>query len=254
MDLLNAILEKVTNALKGLKKISDDVEKIKASSVPSRDIDYSFFEMYSSNTFLKIKANLFKNEKVMFSFVDKSNPNSVKSIDCFLTFGEALLLAEKAKSSLIKKCVAEKSKGEQYPKESYTSPFGGINEEKCKQRNLRTDGKAISRLFKIGAGSRSEVIVTAELKAGHSDSNGLIVPEKGKPELVIRVPMQYKDLVIMSKLLEANITAYLSAQYSSNAYKSEYNKSNSYNANNVQPYAAYEQPAPQEYNNYYQSA
>lgn len=225
-EMLKSILRKLSNALKGLKKISNDVDVIKAAvsqdSKQNQNIEYSFFEMYSSNTFLKVKANLFKSEKVMFSFVDKSNPNNIRSIDCFLTFGEALLLAEEAKSSLLKKCANEKAKGNQYPAESYTSPFGGVNEAGCKKRNLRTDGKALSRYFKIGAGSKSEIIFTAESRAGHSNDKGLIVPEKGKAELTIRVPMGYKDLLIMGKLIDANIMAYLSAQYTHNAYRSDY--------------------------------
>lgn len=207
MLILNSIIKKLSNALKGLKKISTDVDTIKAavSQDSKQNIEYSFFEMYSSNTFLKVKANLFKSEKVMFSFVDKSNPQNIRSIDCFLTFGEALLLAEEAKGTLLKKCAAEKAKGNQYPAESYTSPFGGVNEVACKKRKLRNDGKALSRYFKIGAGSKSEIIFTAESRAGHSNDKGLIVPEKGKAELTIRVPMGYKDLLIMGKLIDANI-------------------------------------------------
>lgn len=224
MLILNSIIKKLSNALKGLKKISNDVDTIKAavSQDSKQNIEYSFFEMYSSNTFLKVKANLFKSEKVMFSFVDKSNPQNIRSIDCFLTFGEALLLAEAAKGTLLKKCAAEKAKGNQYPAESYTSPFGGVNEVACKKRKLRNDGKALSRYFKIGAGSKSEIIFTAESRAGHSNDKGLIVPEKGKAELTIRVPMGYKDLLIMGKLIDANIMAYLSSQYAHNAFKSEY--------------------------------
>ena len=236
-EMLKSILRKLSNALKGLKKISNDVDTIKAAvskDLQNKNIEYSFFEMYSSNTFLKVKANLFKSEKVMFSFVDKSNPNNIRSIDCFLTFGEALLLAEEAKSSLLKKCANEKAKGNQYPTESYTSPFGGVNEAGCKKRNLRTDGKALSRYFKIGAGSKSEIIFTAESRAGHSNDKGLIVPEKGKAELTIRVPMGYKDLLIMGKLIDANIMAYLSAQYTHNAYRSDY-KGNKTDSDTTQP-------------------
>lgn len=262
-EMLKSILRKLSNALKGLKKISNDVDTIKAAvskDLQNQNIEYSFFEMYSSNTFLKVKANLFKSEKVMFSFVDKSNPNNIRSIDCFLTFGEALLLAEEAKSSLLKKCANEKAKGNQYPTESYTSPFGGVNEAGCKKRNLRTDGKALSRYFKIGAGSKSEIIFTAESRAGHSNDKGLIVPEKGKAELTIRVPMGYKDLLIMGKLIDANIMAYLSAQYAHNAYRSDYkgNKTDSYTTQPQSEPISYTPQAistmPQTYNPNYYSA
>lgn len=119
---------------------------------------------------------------------------------------------------------------------------------------MRTDGKALSRYFKIGAGSKSEIIFTAESRAGHSNDKGLIVPEKGKAELTIRVPMGYKDLLIMGKLIDANIMAYLSAQYTHNAYRSDYkgNKTDLY-TNQTQsyepiPYAPQAVPAmPQPY-------
>ena len=82
-EMLKSILRKLSNALKGLKKISNDVDTIKAAvskDLQNQNIEYSFFEMYSSNTFLKVKANLFKSEKVMFSFVDKSNPNNIRTL------------------------------------------------------------------------------------------------------------------------------------------------------------------------------
>ena len=64
-EMLKSILRKLSNALKGLKKISNDVDTIKAAVLQDskQNIEYSFFEMYSSNTFLKVKANLFKVKK-----------------------------------------------------------------------------------------------------------------------------------------------------------------------------------------------
>ena len=74
-EMLKSILRKLSNALKGLKKISNDVDTIKAAvskDLQNQNIEYSFFEMYSSNTFLKVKANLFKSEKVCLVLLIKA--------------------------------------------------------------------------------------------------------------------------------------------------------------------------------------
>ena len=73
--------------------------------------------------------------------------------------------------------------------------------------------------------------------------------------------MGYKDLLIMGKLIDANIMAYLSSQYAHNAFKSEY-KGYEQEPNTTQPQSYEPNPytpqaiptMPQTYNPNYYSA
>lgn len=107
----------------------------------------------------------------------------------------------------------EKAKGEKYPRAVYHSPLGGINEEKCRERKLRSDGKAISRSFNLAPGNRQPYIITAEQRPGKTDERGLIVPENGRPEIVIRVPATREMLIGAVELTNRHITAYLAGMY-----------------------------------------
>ena len=116
-----------------------------------------------------------------------------------------------------KLAAAEKAKGEKYPKAVWYSPLGGVNEQKAKERNLRSDGKAISRCFNIAPGAKADFVVTVTQGAGKSQPNGIITPE-GKPEVTIRVACSADNLKGLALSLKAHIEAYFAACYATNAY------------------------------------
>ena len=140
---------------------------------------------------MKAKANTFAIGKVLFSFVkfDEKTKKSLESMDVYMDMDDALLFANDVLNGRIATLAAEeKAKGAAFPRAVWSTKLGGINEEKAKERGLRDDGKAISRLFNLAPGARQPFVFTAEQRPGTSDEKGLIQPEyKGKPEVQIRV-------------------------------------------------------------------
>lgn len=214
------ITETQERILKIVKRTIQGVSSLLDRTKPDAYINKEIYQISDNHSFVKAKANAFGIEKLQLSFVEFDADNKSKgNIDIFLSFGEALALSNDIISGKLYRLMEqEKAKGEKYPAASYNSPLGGINEQKCKERNLRTDGKAISRTFSIGAGSKADAIFTAVQRPGTSAENGLIVPDKVKPDITIRVPCSFKMLKEFALMINANIQAFLSSQYSRNAY------------------------------------
>lgn len=170
------------------------------------------YEIYGSKSFLKIKKDTFGIGKVHFAFVNMDeNKKEVECIDCYLSMGLAGAFAmDILLGTIEKKSEKEKEKAEKYPNAVWNSPFGGITEEKAATRNLRKDGKAVSRYFSFGPGNTTKYIFTALQRAGHTDKRGLIVPETGgRPEITIRVPViDEETLKAMAYCLNNAILSY----------------------------------------------
>lgn len=197
---------------KGIKMILD--------SMKMNPIDNVIAELNTKNTFVKVKGNSFHINKTQFSFVefDAQTKKLQKSIDCYMGLEESLIFCQDVLSGKIpKKAAAEKAKGEQYPKPVWNSPLGGVNEQKARERKLRTDGKAVSRSFNIAPGSRADFVITAMQGAGNSMPNGIIVPD-GKPEVTIRVACTAENLKGLALSLKAHIEAYYAACYATNVF------------------------------------
>lgn len=121
---------------KGIKMFLD--------SMKMNPIDNVIAELNTKNTFVKVKGNSFHINKTQFSFVefDAQTKKLQKSIDCYMGLEESLIFCQDVLSGkLPKMAAAEKAKGEQYPKPVWSSPLGGVNEQKARERKLRTDGK-----------------------------------------------------------------------------------------------------------------
>ncbi len=206
---------------RGVAYIAKTVENLEKTvnqqnNQANKRLDVECAQLNSKNTFLKIKGNYFSIEKVLFSFVqfDDTTKKRIADIDVCLSFSEFEAFACDILNGLIFNAAAqEKAKGEKYPRAVYHSPLGGINEEKCRERKLRSDGKAISRSFNLAPGNRQPYIITAEQRPGKTDERGLIVPENGRPEIVIRVPATREMLIGAVELTNRHITAYLAGMY-----------------------------------------
>lgn len=203
---------------KGLKMIID--------RLTPKPIDNVLCDLATDKTMVKFKGNALEIDRVQCSFIEfDARTKKLKSnIDIYLDVGEALCLCQDIISGKIPKLAAvEKQRcaneGVKYPSEVYTSPLGGVSEEKAKKRGLRNDGKAISRLFKVSPGSKADFIFTAEQKAGHTDPKlkKLIVPE-GNPEITIRVACSAQQLKAMALTVKMHIEAFYSAKYANNGY------------------------------------
>ena len=179
------------------------------------------------SSFVKAKADAFGIEKLVLSFVNYDNKTKKlkDSIDCYLSFGDALYLFELVTSSqLAKLCQKEKtrvaSSGEKYCKDIYSSPLGGIHEDTAKKRGLRTDGLAISRCFSIAPGLKQDYVITCKQSAGKTNEKGLIVPT-GKPEVLVRVACSSMELRKFATLITKHIEGYICSQYVVGGYAKE---------------------------------
>ncbi len=166
--------------------------------------------MYTKTTFVKIKQVL-DIDKVLFSFVDSQNKIN---IDCYMSAVEfgALLMQDVKNGSLYRNIVNEKAKGEQYPKEVWTSPMGGSNK----------NGKMVSRHFTIAPGSRQEVVITAKQYPATQSDTGAYIPVKGSQAAVIRVGCTYNDLRMLQYKWSYLEHDYMTIKYNMDAMRSTY--------------------------------
>lgn len=221
---LKIALDAIQDSLKEVKLELGALANKTGATVPDSKafLDNEFYELNALNTFVKLKANSFGIGKVLFAFVqfDQNTKKLTTSMDVYMDMEEALLLSADILSGRIATLAQnEKAKGAKYPGAIYSSPMGGVNEKKAAERKLRTDGKAISRLFTLSPGSKQPFIFTAEQRPGSSNEKGLIVPEYGaKPEVQIRVPATAESLKKMALSIQSNINAYRAAQYALGAF------------------------------------
>lgn len=172
----------------------------------------NIYEIYTRNTFVKIKP-AFEIGKILFSFVETNNKKeSIKNIDCYLSVADSALLANKITTGRMRGLIAkEKQKGEQYPKDVWISPLGGINEKTAKEKKLRNDGRAISRHFTLAPGASQYAVLTAKQGAGTTNEKGLIVPDNSdENRVVIRVAVTSHDVLEeMALMIQAAVNAYM---------------------------------------------
>jgi len=171
------------------------------------------YAIYANDTFVKVKQALGIG-KMLLSFVNKGTK---EHIDIYLDAEEfgALFMQDVRNGLLFKKLAEEKAKGEQYPKNVFTSSYGGYedkNNEEC-----------FSRFFTIAPGSKAEIIITANLYKATKTETGAFVPVKNsRPILTIRVPATLNDLKIMNYVWEFLAKDYFTNKYSVANMQSEY--------------------------------
>ena len=179
---------KDNNMEKAFQRLARGIKMI-LDAMKIKPIDNVIAELNTQNTFVKVKGNSFHIGKTLFSFVefDAHTKKLQKSVDCYMGLEESLIFCQ------------------------------GVNEQKAKERNLRSDGKAISRCFNIAPGAKADFVVTVTQGAGKSQPNGIITPE-GKPEVTIRVACSADNLKGLALSLKAHIEAYFAACYATNGY------------------------------------
>ena len=187
-------------------------------------VEHEITSINNLSSFVKAKANSFGIERLQLSFVnyDSETKKLSHSLDCFLKFDEALYLCNmilQQQLARLNKKERERCKqtGEKYCKAIFTSTLGGIHEEKVRRKNLRSDGKAISRHFTISPGLKQDYVITCLQGAGHSNEKGLIVPD-GNPDITIRVACSSSDLRKFALMIKSHIEGYISSQYAKGNY------------------------------------
>lgn len=187
----------------------------------NEEAEHNIFELFNQNSFVKVKQ-AFEIDKILFSFVETDGSKKLtNNIDCYMSIPDAAMLAEKIMDGRVFKAIdAGKKKaaeqGKQYADDIWQSTLGGVSEETAKAKNLRNDGKAISRCFTIAPGSRKYAVITARQRAGSTDERGLIVPDVNDKGISIRVAVAgYDDLQKLAVMLRAAVNCYM--QYSISA-------------------------------------
>lgn len=171
--------------------------------------------------FLKVKNTSFPIGRVVFSFVKRDKDGKENGcIDIYLTFGQAGDLCESILSGQLFDAIRDNRTG-------YDSGLSGVSEEICKERNLRTDGKALSRNFTVVKSSARDydACFMASQRPGRTDGNGIIIP-CGKQELSVTVPVTGKHMREMAFCIKLAMQAYLSSLYVKeyDSFIQEYNK------------------------------
>jgi len=174
------------------------------------------------NVFLEVMNNAFKINKVQINFIEydqnlEKNKRQLKNISGYIDVDKAMVLINDILSGrlsgLAKQANEIKAKsGYKYCREIYVD-MGGISASKLKERGKeRSDGKSLSRQFKITPGDKVAWIFSAETGAGEESETGMIVA-KGKPEEIVRVPMTDEYLKKFAVVVRTHIQAYITALY-----------------------------------------
>lgn len=189
-----------------------------------------FVDAYGATGFFKVKADSFGIDRVQFDFVSVDENNKAKtSISIFVNIYKAIALSQDILSGRIPKLIEEsrgkaKDAGKQYP-DAVWEDYGGVSLSAVKKRNLQpyaSQGKAVSRILRLAAGSGQPYLLTATQAAGVEHQKGAITPEKGAPAQRVMVGF---DAVKLKELAYGILTewdAYIKSQYASGAYHSEW--------------------------------
>ena len=156
----------------------------------------------SKNAFVEFLDSAFQIGKVMIRFAeyDLSKPEGqrfTKEVVIYIDIEEFENLAHDIKFRFIDRKSAEARRvqeqgGYKFAREIYTDMGGTTVASLAKQGRPREDNKPESRLFKIYPGAKFPWLMQAEKGAGKTSETGLIAPD-GKPDEIIRMPMEDKD-------------------------------------------------------------
>lgn len=176
--------------------------------VKEKKEEKNIYELYSSNTFLKIKP-AFAIDRIRFCFVKTKNGKSVLDIDCYMDITTAREFAAKIISYRIgKQMEIEKKTAEQqhavYANAAFKSKLGGTKSE---------DGSVISRHFTISPASKENIygIFQGIQCPGSVNSQGLIMPNMSDPSKIDRINVPFEshdDLEACALAIRDACTAY----------------------------------------------
>ena len=185
----------------------------------------------NTGTFLKIKMDMARQGILMFSFVQfdgtkEKGEKVTADATAYIDFATAKLFAQDILTGRISVKAQKEKERAKAANEKYCNPIwtqmGGSSEQKCADKGLRTDGKAMSRILELTPGSKKPFIMTVKQGVGESNEQGLIVPRFGtKPDVQILVAFDADTLKQMALMINTHIDGFISAQYARGAYEEE---------------------------------
>lgn len=170
------------------------------------------------NCFVESLRDCFQIGRIHFTFAsyDLTRPpgqRQTNQIQIYIPVGEFLNLCRKLECGELRYLMQNrKQSGDRRP---IYETLGGTSAEKlARQGRPRPDGRSLSRVMQLLAGSKCDLLLVADSGPGDAADKGLIVPKFGKkPENHVAVSMSF---VLFSELLletKINYQAWLSARY-----------------------------------------
>lgn len=172
----------------------------------------------AKNCFVESLRDCFSFGRIHFTFAsyDLSKPagqRQTNQIQIYIPVGEFLNLCRKLECGELRYLMQNrKQTGDRKP---LYETLGGTSAEKlARQGRPRPDGRSLSRVMQLLAGSKSDLLLVADSGPGDTTDKGLIVPRFGKnPENHVAVSMSFDlfaELLLETKL---HYQAWLSAWY-----------------------------------------
>ena len=172
----------------------------------------------AKNCFVESLRDCFSFGRIHFTFAsyDLSKPagqRQTNQIQIYIPVGEFLNLCRKLECGELRYLMQNrKQTGDRKP---LYEILGGTSAEKLvRQGRPRPDGRSLSRVMQLLAGSKSDLLLVADSGPGDTTDKGLIVPRFGKnPENHVAVSMSFDlfaELLLETKL---HYQAWLSAWY-----------------------------------------
>ena len=172
----------------------------------------------AKNCFVESLRDCFSFGRFHFTFAsyDLSKPagqRQTNQIQIYIPVGEFLNLCRKLECGELRYLMQNrKQTGDRKP---LYEILGGTSAEKlARQGRPRPDGRSLSRVMQLLAGSKSDLLLVADSGPGDTTDKGLIVPRFGKnPENHVAVSMSFDlfaELLLETKL---HYQAWLSAWY-----------------------------------------
>ena len=190
-----------------------------------------------SNVFFEVVDTAFPIGKVQINFAknDAKTMKQTEKLDLYIDIGKAMALCEMILNGALDRRIANAKASGFYNKQkvgpytSYWTDMGGIAfhdrtskafisakqsqfDKLAKDFSWLTKDKDISRQFKIQESTVYKYMFRAEYGPGHSDENGLIVPE-GIAKNALQVPLSEDDVYMFASVLKAKIQAYYGQYY-----------------------------------------
>lgn len=194
----------------------------------------------AKNCFVESLCDAFEIGKIHLAFAtyDLNRPagqRQTNNIHIYIAADEFLNLCRKLNSGELSYLIKQrKSCKDASP--IYESMGGTSAEKLAKQGRSRPDCKSISRIVKIVAASKYDLLFVADSGPGETTEKGLIVPKFGnKPENHVAVSMNFDALSELLLLTQAHYQAWLTSSYMRKPMQSRTEASQPQNNQNTTP-------------------
>ena len=193
------------------------------------------------NCFVESLSDAFGNGRAHFVFAtyDLNKPagqRQTNNIHIYIPISELLELCRKLTCGELRYIMQQKKQtGDSKPIQEW---LGGTSAEKLRQYGkARSDGKSLSRVCKLMAAQKTDLLFTASSGPGEKDAKGLIVPKFGsRPENHVVVSMTFDSLSELLLMTRTHYESWLTAWYLSQTHSGQQQNRRPTEANQAGPH------------------